>query len=69
MVVGATADITKILSSPAKAGFEIDSRKHAINLSHELALIVEGIDGALNEIIATLGFNEYPVLFLIMSYR
>ena len=52
---------------PAKRGLEIDARKHAINLSHELALIVEEIDDALNGIIATLGFNEHPVLFLMVS--
>ena len=36
--------------------------KHAINLPCELALIVKEIDGALNEIIATLGFKGYNVL-------
>ena len=41
--------------------------KHAINLPHELALIVKKIDGALNDNIATLGFNEYPALLLMVG--
>ena len=41
--------------------------KHSINFPHELALIVNEIDGTLNDNIATLGFNEYPDLFLMVD--
>ncbi|KAM0800269.1 hypothetical protein BDR22DRAFT_821754 [Usnea florida] len=56
-VTGATANVKKTLASPppAKRDLALASRQAAVSLPGELALILEEIGGALNEIIATLG--------------
>ena len=48
--------------APAKRDLALASRQAAVSLPGELALILEEIGGALNEIIATLGLSKYPLL-------
>ena len=55
--------------SPLNVALKSIQEKHAINLPCELALIVEDIDGALNEILATLGLKGYNVLIPNGSVR
>ena len=64
-VTGATNNVKKTLASPppAKRDLALASRQAAVSLPGELALILEEIGGALNEIIATLGLSEYPRCF------
>ena len=70
-VVGATASIKKTLASPppSKRELALSSRQAAVSLPGELALIIEEIGGALNEIIATLGLSKphLPVLMIILQ--
>lgn len=65
-VTGATASIKTLLAGPAPAKRELAlaSRQATVSLPGELALIIEEIGGALNEIIATLGLSKRhsPVL-------
>lgn len=60
-ITGATTDIKKTLASPApaKRGLALASRQATVSLPGELAMIIEEIGGALNEIIATLGLSEH----------
>lgn len=58
-ITGATTEIKTTLASPARAkrGPALVSRQATVSLPGELALIIEEIGGALNEIIATLGLT------------
>lgn len=68
-ITSATADIKKTLASPppAKRELALASRQAAVSLPGELALIIEEIGGALNEIIATLGLSKhlFPILMVV----
>ena len=48
---------------PLNVDLKFIQEKRAFDVRHELALVADEIYDALNEIIATLGFNVYPVLF------
>ncbi|KAF6221960.1 hypothetical protein HO133_001928 [Letharia lupina] len=58
-ITGATADIKKLLASPAPAKRELTlvSRQATVSLPGELAMIIEEIGGTLTEIVATLGLT------------
>ena len=68
-ITGATTEIQKTLAGPAHARRELalTSRQATTSLPGELALIIEEIGGALNQIIATLGLSKhlFPILMLV----
>lgn len=68
-ITGATADIKKLLASPAPAKRELTlaSRQATVSLPGELAMIIEEVGGTLTEIVATLGLSKHIFPLLMVS--